>query len=393
MASRTLRNLVVSPYRWLLRGLWALQRPPRNPQRRRRVLLCAETEMMTSYANAAAQLVAEEPQVATYFTQAPSAGTASDALRPLAQELGHNFVPYWKARMQWWDLIVFPEYRAADRFHPDAPKVLVNHFLDSGKIINGKEYRFERELVHLGRPLFRKIFDASYVSRDRAIAGDPQLEDQIVVVGDLRSDEMFKLVDRREEIRREFGFQSDETVVLIQSTWGPQSIMERWGSQLLEEALELQKSTNFRFIASTHPLHWSGRRVAEHPWGEHLLSLQPRGLRVVRPGDDWAVSMVASDVAISDNTSLAATYCQLGKPLIFINDLEDYLPEGTSISKLYKISPHLANAEDLHRTLCQVQDDYPYEELREIAYAVNSYPGEAEQKIRAELLEVLHLDA
>lgn len=392
MANRTLRNLVVSPYRWLLRGLWAVQRPPRNPQRGRRVLLCAETEMMASYANAAAQLVADEPLVETYFTQAPSAGMSSEALRPLAEQLGHRYVPYWKARMQWWDLIVFPEYRAADRFHPDAPKVLVNHFLGGGKMINGKEYRFERELVHMGRPMFRKIFDASYASRERAIAADPKLAEQIVVVGDLRSDEMFKLVDRREEIRRELGFQPDDTVVLVQSTWGPQSIMERWGPELLDEALKIQDGTEFRFIASTHPLHWSGRRVAEHPWGEHLLSLQPRGLRVVRPEDDWGVSMVASDMVISDNTSLAATYCQLGKPLMFIDGLEDFVPEGSTVGKLYEISPHLASADDLHRTLCQVQDDYPYEQLRHIAYGVNAYPGEAEKKIRAELMEELELE-
>ena len=391
MANRALRNLVATPYRLLLRGIWFLRQPPSNLNRRRKVLLCAETEMMASYANAAAQLIADDFLVDTFFTQAPSRGMKSDALRPLAERLGHFFVPYWKARMRWWDLIVFPEYRAADRFHPDAPKVLVNHFLGGGKIINGKEYRFERELVHLGRPLFRKIFDASYASRERAIAADPRLEEQVVVVGDLRSDEMFKLVDQREEIRRGLGFQPEEIVVLIQSTWGPQSIMERCGPQLLDEALQLQEKTKFRFIASTHPLHWSGRRKAEHPWGEYLLDLKPRGLRVVRPEDDWAVSMVASDMAISDNTSLAATYCQLGKPLLFVNELENYVPEGSTVGKLCKISPQLENAEDLHNKLRIITEHYPYEELRKIAYEVNSHPGEAEERIRSALKEILKL--
>jgi len=388
--TRFFRTLLVTPYRLALRAWWLQLGKGPHVSEKRDVLLCAETEMMATYADAAAKLIADQAGVLIWLTQPPSPGMKSGALRGLAESMGHRFVSYALARAQWWDLIIFPEYRAADRFHPDIPKVLVNHFLGGGKIIDGKEYRFERSLEHLGRPLFRRIFDASFSSRDRAVAGDPALKDVITVVGDLRSDRLLSLRGQRDQIRAEYGFRPDQTVVLVQSTWGRQSIMERWGQQLLEEALRLQQQSPLRFIASTHPLHWSGRRAAEHPYGEYLLSLEPQGLSVVRPQDDWARSMIASDLVITDNTSLSATYCQLGKPLIFIDLPIGTIPPGSTVDRLYHISPHLHDPQDLEATIASVSLEYPYDRLIQIASEVNSFPGKAAEKMRHELLALLN---
>jgi len=200
------------------------------------------------------------------------------------------------------------------------------------------------------------------------------------------------LREQRDQIREELGFQSDQTVVLVQSTWGPQSIMERWGPQLLKEALRLQQQSPLRFIASTHPLHWSGRRVAGQPCGEYLLSLEPQGLVVVRPQDDWAISMIASDLVITDNTSLSATYCQLGKPLIFIDLPTKTIPPESTVDRLYQISPHLQNPEELEAMIAAVCQEYPYDDLSQIASEVNSFPGEAAKKMRQELFDLLSID-
>ena len=139
------------------------------------MLVCVESRLMAEYADDAVNFIRQNRRIELWLT-GPHARILGRCLeRELAAELGYRYVSYFQARMAWWDLIVFAEYRAADRFHPDVPRVLVNHFLGGGKILGGKEYRFARKLWHWGRPLFNSIFEASAAERDRAIAADPAL--------------------------------------------------------------------------------------------------------------------------------------------------------------------------------------------------------------------------
>ncbi len=346
---------------------------------------------MAEYADDAAAFIRHDPRVELWIT-GPNAGLFGPCLeRELAEELGYRYLPYVRARARWWDLIIFAEYRAVDRFHPDIRKVLVNHFLGGGKIISGKEYRFERDMSHWGRPLFASIFEASAAERDRTVAAYPALAPYLCMVGDLRSDRMLELRTRREQIRSEMGFAPADKVVLIQSTWGPQSIMERWGRELLSEAVRLLDEGKYKFIASTHPHHWHGPRAAQQPWGKYLAELKRPGLVVIKPGDDWGKFMVASDLAVTDNTSLSATYCQLHKPLAFIALPEDTVPPGSTVAQLYSISPHLESPAELESMIDQVLKDYPYDKLKQTAHEVNSLPGEAAGRIRRELYRLLDL--
>jgi hypothetical protein len=356
------------------------------------VLLCVDSRLMAEYTNDAAQFVKQDPRVDIWLT-GPTARLIGGCLeRELAAELGYRYVPYALARAQWWDLMIFADYRASDRFHPDIPKVLVNHFLGGGKILYGKEYRFERKMWHWGRPLFVSIFEASVEAADRTIASDPRLAPYIRFMGDLRSDRMLELVPRRREVRREIGFSDSDLVVLVQSTWGPQSIMEQCGKELFDEMVRLLDQGKYKFIASTHPHHWHGAHAERHPWGEFLLQMERPGLKIIRPGDDWAKFMVASDVSVNDNTSLSSTYCQLHKPMVFIDLPEKTVPEGSTVHKLYSISPHFRSPSDFERAIDQALADYPMDRLHEVALQVNSFPGEAAGRIEQELYRLLALE-
>lgn len=389
---RRIRTIVVTPYRVLLALWWLILGRIHRPSPVKRVLICVESRLMAEYANDAAQFIRHDPRVELWLT-GPRARVIGQCLeRELAAEHGYRYVSYIRARAMWWDLMVFAGYRAADRFHPGIRKVLVNHFLGGGKIISGKEYRFQRKMWHWGRPLFTSIFEASAKERDRAIAADPSLAPHVCLVGDLRSDRMLEMRARREQIRSEMGFSDSDKVVLIQSTWGSQSIMERCGRELFDEVIRLLNEGKYRFIASTHPHHWQGPRTAQHPWGKYLAELERPGLVVIKPGDDWARFMVASDLAVTDNTSLSATYCQLHKPLVFIVMPDNTIPAGSTVHQLYCISPHLNSPAELQRGLDQVLQSYPYDRLRQIAYETNSLPGEAAGRIRRELYRLLELD-
>jgi len=388
---RSLRTILVAPFRLLLEFWWPILARTHRRCAKKRVLLCADSRLMVEYASDAAKFIRDDPRVTIALTGPAAKLFGRCMLRDAAAELGYRYVPYVLARAQWWDLIIFAEYRAADRYHPDIPKVLVNHFLGGGKIISGKEYRFQRDLTHHGRPLFASIFEASEAERDRAVASDPSLADKLRIVGDLRSDRMLELNASRRGIRHAMGFSESDKVVLIQSTWGPQSIMERCGRELMAEAIRLLDEGKYKFILSTHPHHWHGPRAVQHPWGKFLLDHERLGLVVIRPSDDWARFMVASDLVVTDNTSLSATYCQLQKPFVFIEIPENTIPDGSTVHQLYSISPHFDSPAHLERAINRSLQSYPYDELQQISHQVNSAPGQAGERIQREMYRLLDL--
>jgi len=389
--NQTLRTILVTPYRWLLRLWWPILNMIRRDRTVKRVLICANNRLMAEYANEAVQFVKHDRRVSTFMTGPEFRLFDKGWIGELAALLKHKYVSYFSARLRWWDLIVFADYQSAERFHPDTRKVLVNHFLGGGKIINGKEYRFNRRMTYQGRPIFTSIFEASEVAAERAIASNPEVAPLLRIVGDLRSDRMLDLRDSRDKIRKEMGFRETSKVVLIQSTWGPLSIMERCGPEIMEHVVRLLDKGSYQFIVSTHPHHWHGPYAEKNPWGKYLVGLERPGLVVIKPEDDWSRAMIASDLVVTDNTSLSATYCQLQKPLIYIEMPDNSIPEASTVNRLYNISPHFKAPADLEKVIEDGLRDYPFDELHKIALEVNSYPGEAAVRVRRELYRLLEL--
>ena len=115
---------------------------------------------------------------------------------------------------------------------------------------------------------------------------------------------------KREQIRRSMGFRRHDVVVTIMSTWGPQSLIERLGERLYDEAADLvRRGARMRFILSANPVAW---RPQDGPalafvlrgWAPLRESQRARGLTVLAPEEEWEEALVATDVVISDHTSL-----------------------------------------------------------------------------------------
>jgi hypothetical protein len=300
--------------------------------------------------------------------------------------LGLPFINYGRARACWWDLILFADHASADAFHPRIIKIQVYHSLGSGKIIGGEHYRYGcRAFLENGRPHFTKMFEASETIRQRAIAAKPKLTDVIVTVGDLKVDAMLSLQTQRDEIRQSMNLAPADTVVLIQSTWGDTSLMETMGVDLIEEAKKLMEKGAYRFILSTHPIHWKSAYARQHPWGQYIESKQEEGFLVIRPGQDFEPYHVAADIAVTDHTGLCLNFALLHKPMVFVS-----IPDGTVLpdsweAQLKVLSPTLEAPTALDQTLQNALTDYPVDELRALSLKIDSCPGTAAEGIREEI--------
>ena len=390
---RSLGTVLFFPYRLLLRLWWRVLPRIRCQHHCKRVLLCPANDLMAEYVGRVAGLVRKDDRLAFHLT-APIKHVVPGSGGPtLARNLGVPHVRYMVARFLWWDLIIFASSASGSQFHPRIPKILTNHSIAAGKILGGVDAIYGPSLLHDGQCMFTTIFEAGRAVRDDAVRNNPCLEGHVAVVGDLRADEMVELNGQRDRVRGDLGFASDDVVVLIQSTWGTDSLMETMGRGLLGEAMLVRDQGGYKFLISVHPNNWGDSGVARrHPWGRYALDMECDGFRVIRPHTDWAPALVAADVAITDHTSLAATFSLLNKPMAFVPLRNGLLVDGTMVKRLYDELPHIDRADRLEEIIRQVRSPaYPIDRHRAIAGLIVSYPGEAAARMRAEIYRLLDL--
>ena len=356
----------------------------------RQLLFVGLNRTHANYLAAVHELIAGDERLACYLSVPPRIVAPEDA-DAVSATLQLEHVGYLSARLRRWDLILFADQSYARHFSRHRRKILTNHGIAGGKTASagGHSYRYGRLTTDRhGRPRFTRIFEASSARRDRAVDEMPQFKDVIAVVGDLNADRLLALRPRRDEFRRRLGFEARDTVVLIQSTWGPHSLMERFGPQLVAEARKL--GDKYRFVFSAHPLQWGGKPAHMR---QFLLDQQSAGTPLRRPEEDFAPYMIASDLAVSDFTSLTVTYALLGKPLILIPIDDALLVEHLPAWQLVHTCPVLRAPDELDGAITSALADYPFEQMEQITRQVNSYPGQAAERIRNEVYRLLQLPA
>lgn len=389
-----LRRRVVSLLgRLVLRGVWAVQRRRANKPVKR-VLLPAAHVMALAYLDRFQQTLADDPRLRFTVTSYSRLPHTHRQIKRWSRERGLRYVPYQLSRVMRWDLIAIAEHHGAKAFNPSVPKVLINHSISGGKLEkNGLPYRYGRHHTHFpdGQSVYSKIFEASKEVYTQTVAQRPELGPIIAVVGDLCADELLALRSQREAIRRKLGFSDDQTVVLIQSTWGPTSLMETVGKALIEQAAALQNDSRYRFILSTHPHHWDGTGSVDTSYGRYLSQQAQRGFHVIRPQDDWRPYMAASDMAITDHTSLSVTYALLGNPMLFVANDAAGVIESMPVGQLMSFLPCLKGPDHLSQQIEAAIQQFPKERLAALAKQINAHPGEAAQRVRNETYQLLNL--
>ncbi len=310
----------------------------------------------------------------------------------LAASLDVPHVGYLAARCKWWDLILFADSASARAFNPRIPKVMAYHSLGCGKVIGNEHYKYgSRVCDPQGEPLFAHIFEASQTTRDQAVRARPALEPVIAVVGDLRADALLARNEHRSEIRKSLGFDEGDTVVMIQSTWGPASLMETMGESIVAEASKMIGSSRYRFILSTHPNHWTGGYAERHPWGEFIDSQRTSGFVVIGPGEDFEPFHIAADIVVTDHTGISLNFALLQKPLVFVPIAAGTVMPESWEARLAALSPTLTSASDLAATVGEALQHYPLDELAALAHQIDSNQGKAAQAMSKEIYDVLRL--
>ncbi len=384
---KKVRRLVRKPAMALARTVIRLL--PRDAGRRKVLFVCSH-ELQVSYLAEIWEILKSDPRL-EFRLMMPRFEHQAGEFERIRRALPFQVVREFWAYAGRWDLMILAEHVLRDLPADSRRRIVrISHGFP-GKRVDGSLYAFGPwAYAQSGGIRYARMFVPSQTGKDWAVRMDPAFEDIVAVVGSPGDDKMLAEVGRREEYRRRYGFKPEDVVVFVTGTWGPHSLFRRIGDAFLERARELPGE--YRFILSVHSLEYLHQPTGERVWGEYLREQRKHGFVVREPWEDWAPYMIASDILLTDHTSLAVHGALLGRPFVWSPVPDDLVEPGTVIRQIRDISPILRpDASDLRQALMQARNEYPLDKLREIASQMNSCPHQATEKIRTELYAQLSL--
>ncbi len=216
----------------------------------------------------------------------------------------------------------------------------------------------------------------------------PEAVPSVVVVGDICYDRLLASIPFRARYREAFGLDRDQKLVVVSSTWQPESTL---GTQpdLPARLLNTLPPWRYRVAAVVHPNAWS---VHGHwqlrAWYADCLRA---GLFLVPPDEGWRAALVAADLVIGDYGSVTRYGAAIGLPVMTTALPEDAMRPGGTVGLLCRNAPRLRADQPLpEQVRAAMAADRDWQD--EVARGLTSAPGRAGERLRAAMYKLLGID-
>lgn len=349
---------------------------PRN--RSKRVLIWAHSQVILSYAirfwNEVR--VVNGSWKATVALHSVS-GDLEENLRKCCREAGLEVIQPAAVPWRRWDLCLVTDHCFPDTLFDDrVPISFYYHGLCSAKRHQGENYKYSVRNTHdrFGRLKYAAFIEAGPFQAAYAAEANPDLAKVLEVAGDPFIDDFLRLDEERRELRESLGLKSDETLVLIQSTWGESSLDALYGDDLYRQSRELAHERGWHIVLSTHPSQWVDGGV-ERNRSEYFLGLESPSFKVLRPGEDRLPWLAAADLCISDVTSQSLLFALSGRPLLFVDVPATALDPKAELAVLMSQGPRWDGSYPIGRLIDEVLDSAPNRDRQEFLEALCAYRG------------------
>lgn len=359
---------------------------------RKRILLIAQNKIAADHIKIIWDLLKNDPQLA-FFTTDDRLIDKHFSRKELLSIMPVNHIHILHALLRNWDMIIYVNHPwgLGIWFAPFIKKIYINHGICMGKINNpfGEDgvYGKSRVLRPYSKPIYDKMFAASFFEKDYAIAATEELRSRIAVTGFLKADLIDNMqADQRDAIRTKLGYGKDDILVHIISTWGPMSLFQTIGEELLFEATKI--SDKYKFIFSLHPRHDEFGDIKGRNREDILNKYETQGIRPDR-NMSWEDYVVSCDVAVSDHSSLCFYYVLLNKPLILTSIKDNSYIKNSVFDYLKQLTPTLNHPEQLSELLKFAIMNTNQTKLREFGLMIRDYPGHAAERYKEEIYKIL----
>jgi hypothetical protein len=328
-----------------------------------------------------------DARVARFFTLVPGSDFSVDALAAITAA-GARTVAWSEACRRSFDLILTASPKGELRLlHGD--RVLLPHGAGFGKAIPAE-----------GSARAASGLDPAYLRPDDDVLAlyalahpeqvarlaeiSPRAAERARVVGDPTLERLLASRSRREHYREVLGTGSRRLIVLA-STWGPESLLRR-RPDLPAELISRLPYDACQLALIVHPNERS--LLSDYELRERLAPALSAGLVLPEPYEGWAALLVAADAMICDHGSAALYFAAFrDRPVVSAYDGGAELIPGSPIAALLSGVPRLEHSADVQRALGAYRPGSTITAARS-AFAEQ---GHALEHLRRELYELLGL--
>ena len=361
----------------------------------RRVLVMASTMASIKRLMDIAALLQRDLRVQLVFTVPPNVFNRGAAQMLNAQ--GAPLVSWDHAVGQSFDLAVTANYGHIESV--DAPVAVFSHGASRNSLarprrrgalpVVGPVVGFSpSELIRGGMV----VPSALALGHDRELQlleeGCPQALPIARVVGDPCYDRLIAGGAMRESYRTALGLASGQRLVVVTSTWRPNSLLGS-ATQLLDRLVRELPAPEYRVVLLTHPNIWAAH--GEYQLRAWLAPYAARGLTVVGPEVDWQPLLLAADWIIGDHGSVTLYGAATGIPILLGAFPEQDVHPQSGAATLGALAPRVVDGASIPAQLEHAAEYFDPDAMAPVAALISSEPGGFARHTRRLLYGLLEL--
>lgn len=371
-------------------GAWWLTVPPQ-----RRVLVMAATTASASRLLDVADLFHGDLRVQLYFTVPPSPSNLGTA--ELLGTVGAPLLPWEKAKTESFDLALTANLSGLHEVA--APVVMFSHGASRNGLaqprgrgsmpLTGPVIGLSRaELVYAGVLVPTALTFGHERELDLLAEGCPEALPIASVIGDPCYDRITAQAGRRAAFRRALGLTAGQKLVVVASSWMPNSLLGS-APHLLERVVRELSGPRCRIAFLSHPNVWAGHGSYQlHSWLKPWIE---RGLVVVRPEVDWQPILTAADWVIGDHGSVTLYGSAVGVPILLGAFNERFVHPDSGAAALGRIAPRVSANVPLGEQLAHAAAEFDAQAMARVAATISSEPGAFARTTRRLLYNIMGL--
>ncbi|MFC1415229.1 hypothetical protein [Streptacidiphilus cavernicola] len=244
-------------------------------------------------------------------------------------------------------------------------------------------------LLEDGRPFVDAMVLSHPEQVERLKAACPEAAEAAVLGGDPCFDRLLAARQYRERFRRAFGVRAGQRLVVLNSTWNPQSLFGDDGGDvlphLLHRLVEELPADEYRIVAVLHPNIWYGHGPGQVRYW--LDRAQRAGLTLVDPLEHWRQALIAADAVLGDGGSVTYYAAAAGVPVVLARRSLDLLAPDSPVGRFNRTAPVLDLAQQLAPQLERLITTH--RPLTEPAELTTSVPGRSAELLRSALYDLV----
>ncbi|GGU31182.1 hypothetical protein [Streptomyces daghestanicus] len=233
-----------------------------------------------------------------------------------------------------------------------------------------------------GRPVADALVLSHPEQYERLRAVCPEAAPSAVVAGDPCWDRMLAARPYRDRYRRALGAGRDRRLIVLSSTWNPESLFGDGGDDVLPSLLPRLADEfpldEYRFAAVLHPNVWHGHGPGQiRAW---LDRARRSGLALIDPLTGWRQALIAADAVLGDHGSVTYYAAALGTPVLLGPAPSAGLAPDAPVRAFVREAPRLVPGRPLRPQVEALLDGF--RPAPGPARFTSSVPGESAARLR-----------